>query len=248
MAAHKPSEYKLHDFLPPLAAALASASGSIGYHSFGSGGAVIVALLWAAIALAGMRGLRRHERSPSAAASDGVTKKGAALSEDRLDPLTGLANLNGLHAWFEENAAHLERDHKAIIVMAADLANFTDLRKARGDELANAVIKEAARRVGAFIGDNGIAARIDGEEFAAIAAVVPSRSIEIAAERAGKLAELLQRPVELPTGVIWIGGSVGVATGSPSKGTAVLERARKALRKAKQIGRGHYSVDNATDD
>ncbi len=77
---------------------------------------------------------------------------------------------------------------------------------------------------------------------------MPSRSLEFAEEQAGKLAEMLQRPVELPSGVIWIGGSVGVATGSPLKGPAVLGRARLALKKAKQIGRGHYFVDSVTDD
>ncbi len=230
-----------------LAAAAAAVLGALGFGLGGLGGAALATLLAASFSAVGLYlwragGFKRPLEGQKAAQPSRVE-----LSPDRLDALTGLANMNGLNAWFEENAATLVRDKKAIVVMAADLANFAELRRSRGEELANAVLKEAAKRVGTFIGDNGIAARIDGEEFAAIATIVPSRSLEFAAEQAGKLAEMLQRPVELPSGVIWIGGSVGVATGSPLKGPAVLERARLALKQAKQIGRGHYFVDNGTD-
>ncbi len=165
------------------------------------------------------------------------------ISPDRLDPLTGLANMNGLNAWFAEKTARLAQDNKAIIVLAADLADFDQMIKARGEEKANAVIKEVARRVLPFAGEDGIAARIEGDEFAAIATVVPNHSQELAAEMAGKLTEMIQRPVELPDGVVWIGGSVGAATGNPLEGLAVFERAKKALQKARQLGRGHYFVD-----
>jgi diguanylate cyclase (GGDEF)-like protein len=168
------------------------------------------------------------------------------ISPDRLDALTGLANMNGLNAWFSEKAGRLAQDNKAIIVLAADLADFDQLIKARGEAKANAVIQEVARRVLPFAGEDGIAARIEGDEFAAIATVVPNHSHELAAEMAGKLTEMIQRPVELPDGVVWIGGSVGAATGNPMEGLAVFEKAKKALQKAKQMGRGHYFVDAAS--
>ncbi len=231
-----------------LAAAAAAGLGSLGFGLGGIGGAALAALISAALSSAGLYLWRLRGQKRSRDGQKAALPSRTELSPDRLDALTGLANMNGLYAWFEENAGTLVRDKKAIVVMAADLANFAELRRSRGEELANAVLKEAAKRVGTFIGDNGIAARIDGEEFAAIATIVPSRSLEFAAEQAGKLAEMLQRPVELPSGVIWIGGSVGVATGSPLKGPAVLERARLALKQAKQIGRGHYFVDSKTDD
>jgi diguanylate cyclase (GGDEF)-like protein len=231
-----------------LAAAAAAGLGALGFGLGGLGGAALAALLSASISAAGLYLWKARATRRASSGGKGAAATRKDLPPDRLDALTGLANMNGLYAWFEENAANLARDKKAIIVMAADLANFDELQRSRGEELANAVLKEAAKRVGTFIGDNGIAARIDGEEFAAIATIVPSRSLEFAAEQAGKLAEMLQRPVELPTGVIWIGGSVGVATGSPLKGPAVFERSRIALKKAKQIGRGHYFVDSVTED
>jgi diguanylate cyclase (GGDEF)-like protein len=164
------------------------------------------------------------------------------IPPDRIDELTGLANENGLFAWFSENGAKLAADGKGIVVLSADLADFGTVEKTRGKAISDAVLIEVSKRVASCAGEGGIAARTSGDEFAAVATVVPSHSAEVAAEQAGKLAELLQRPVELPTGVIWIGGSVGVAWGSPLAGEAVLGRAREALKKAVKLGRGHYVV------
>ncbi len=169
----------------------------------------------------------------------------APIPADRIDALTGLANENGLFAWFSEKGAKLAADGKGIVVLSADLADFDQVERSRGKEIAEAVLKEVAKRVASCTGTDGIAARTSGDEFAAVATVVPAHSAEMAAEQAGKLAEMLQRPVELASGVVWIGGSVGAASGSPLEGTAVLDRAREALKKAKRLGRGHYVVDNA---
>ncbi len=167
------------------------------------------------------------------------------IPSDRIDPLTGLANENGLMAWFAEKGARFAADGKGIVILAADLADFGVVEKTYGKEVADAVLIEVAHRVATCTGTDGIAARTSGDEFAAIATVVPSRSEELAAEQAGKLAELIQRPVELKTGVVWIGGSVGAAYGSISEGKEVLAQARSALVKAKKIGRGHYVVHSA---
>ena len=164
---------------------------------------------------------------------------------DRIDALTGLANENGLMAWFAEKGVKLAADGRGIVLLVADLADFDQIERARGKAIADEVLIEVSKRVASCTGEDGIASHNSRDQFAAVATVVPMNSAEVAAEQAGKLAELLQRPVELPTGVIWIGGSVGAAYGSPLQGADVLSRARKALIKAKLIGRGHYIVDNA---
>ena len=165
-----------------------------------------------------------------------------AISPDRLDPLTGLANENGLMAWLSEKGARIAADGKGIIVVTADLEDFDKIEQTHGKEVSDAVLIEVARRVATCTGSEGIAARTNGDEFAAIATVVPANYAEYAAEQAGKLAELIQRPVELPAGVVWIGGSVGAAAGPVSEGDVILENAREALKKAKRLGRGHYVV------
>jgi len=169
------------------------------------------------------------------------------IPPDRIDALTGLANMNGLNAWFAEKTARLAADNKGIIIMAADLANYAQLVRSRGQEQADAILKEAAKRVSTFTGEDGIAARTGSDEFAVVASVVPQKSAELISDQAGKLTEMLQRPIELPTGVVWIGGSVGAAMGNPTEGPAVLAKAREALKKAKKLGEGHYFVDGITE-
>lgn len=164
------------------------------------------------------------------------------FSADRIDELTGLANENGLMAWFGERGKRIAEDGHGIIVLSADLAEFERIERAHGQKVADQVLVEVARRVATCTGADGIAARTGGDEFAAVATVVPRNSAEITEEQAGKLAELLQRPVELPGAVIWIGGSVGASFGEVGRGKEILEEARTALKRATKLGRGHYVI------
>jgi diguanylate cyclase (GGDEF)-like protein len=167
-----------------------------------------------------------------------------AIPPDRIDALTGLANENGLMAWFAERGARLAADGKGIVVLSADLADFGSIERARGKKISDDVLIEVAGRVKSCTGADGIAARTSGDHFAAIASVVPEDSAEVAAEQAGKLADLIQRPVELSSGVVWISGCVGASYGPVSRGAEVLEWSREALQKAKRQGQGHYVVFN----
>jgi diguanylate cyclase (GGDEF)-like protein len=171
-------------------------------------------------------------------------KETATIPADRIDQLTGLANMNGLNAWFAEKGPRLAADGKGIVVLVAHLDDVQPLIRSRGQAVADAVLVEVAARVAMVAGDDGIAARTDGEEFASVVAVVPDRSEAIATERAGHLLEMIGRPVEHPSGAIWIGGSVGAASGSPLDGTGTLQRARRALASAIKLGRGQCVVDS----
>lgn len=232
-----------------LAVALGAGASMAGSLAFLAGGFVLAAVCALLIGSGTLLYFLFIEGRPATAipanpSVDTVPDDDAPIPADRIDALTGLANENGLFAWFSEKGARFAADGKGIVVLSADLADFDQVERSRGKEIAEAVLKEVAQRVASCTGADGIAARTSGDEFAAVATVVPAHSAELAAEQAGKLAEMLQRPVELSTGVVWIGGSVGAASGSPLEGPAVLERAREALKKAKRLGRGHYVVDN----
>jgi diguanylate cyclase (GGDEF)-like protein len=164
------------------------------------------------------------------------------IPSDRIDTLTKLANENGLMAWLAEKSTRLIADNKGIIVLSADLADFDQVERSYAKPIVDAVLIEVARRVATCTGADGIAARTSGDQFAAIATVVPANYAEVAEEEAGKLAELIQRPVELPTGVVWIGGSVGASYGAVTDGPLILAQSREALKQAKRLGRGHYVV------
>jgi diguanylate cyclase (GGDEF)-like protein len=168
----------------------------------------------------------------------------APIPADRIDTLTGLANENGLMAWFREKGARLAADNMGIIVLVAKLDGFAQIVARYGAAKGDLVVKEIAARVAvvAKTEGDGIAARTGGEEFGAVVAVVPNKSDAVAAERAGHLLELIGRPIEHADGAIWVGGCVGAAAGSPLAGPATLERARVALAKAARMGRGQCAI------
>ncbi len=165
------------------------------------------------------------------------------VPEDRIDELTGLSNENGLKAWFAEHMPHLVEEKRSLVVLSASIEGFDAIVRSRGKAISDKVLIEVAHRIAGFAGEEGIAARTGGGEFASKVAVVAEHSIEYASEMAAKMAEVLQRPVELAEGVIWIGACVGAAAGPASEGLGVLSRSRAALAKAKQVGLGHYVVD-----
>jgi diguanylate cyclase (GGDEF)-like protein len=182
-------------------------------------------------------------QAPIPAASPPTPAAPAVIPPDRVDSLTGLANENGLMAWFAEKTPRLVEDHRGIVVLSAYLDGLDIITKKHGQAVADKVLIEVGKRVAIFIGPDGIAARTGGGEFASVATVVPDHAETFAADSAANLAEMLQRPVELPEGVVWIGGTVGSAYGPAAEGAGILERARSALERAKAIGLGHYVVD-----
>jgi diguanylate cyclase (GGDEF)-like protein len=229
---------------------MAAAGGALGIVA-GMAGAfagIVPAILAAAIA-AGVLGFfgksigaASGKRASVSRSATGSAVPAADIPLDRIDALTGLANANGLAAWFSEKAGRLSEDGKGIFVLLADLDKAEEMERLRGKDTAEAVIKEVAKRVSGFAGSDGIAART-GDEFVAVAAVVPARALEIAEESAGKLAEIICRPVDIGGGTIWIGGAVGAAVGSPRDGDEILARARAALGKARSLGLGRFWVD-----
>lgn len=217
------------------AAALAGAVGGTAAGLPGSAAAVGFAAASAAILLFLVPALKKKAIPVGEDAPEPI-----ALNGDRVDELTGLANENGLLAWFTERGKRIAEDGRGIIVLSADLAEFEGLEKKYGKTISDQVLVEVARRVATCSGSDGVAARTGGDDFAAVATIVPQKTEEATEEAAGKLAELLQRPVELPGNVIWIGGSVGASYGEISQAKQVLEEARIALKKATRLGRGHY--------
>lgn len=222
--------------------ALSGASCAVGAIAASLGGPVAAAIAVACACAGTFAFFLAGDALRARAATAATGAPSSEIPSDRIDPLTGLANENGLMAWLKEKSDRIARDGKGIIVLAADLAEFERIEKTYPPEIVDSVLKEVARRVSTCTGADGIAARTSGDEFAAIATVVPARSSEAAEEQAGKLAELIQRPVELPTGVVWIGGSVGASWGEVSDGAEILRVAREALKKASALGRGHYVV------
>jgi diguanylate cyclase (GGDEF)-like protein len=234
------------------------AGGAIGAAAIAMGGTASAAPFISGVGVAGLVGAIlaaligfAPRRQAEAAATAPRPPRPAAeakaeIPADRVDPLTGLANANGLAAWFVERRGRLIEDGKGVVVLVANLEAFDQVEKLRGKETADSVLREVAKRVAVFAGEDGIAARTGGDEFVAVATTVPERAVEFAEEKAGKMAETIGRPVELGAGALWIGGSVGAAVGRPQEGDGILARARRAFDEARKLGLGRYVVDRGS--
>ena len=161
------------------------------------------------------------------------------------DDLTGLRNRRAFNLRLEqewERAMRL-RASVALLLLDADLfKGYNDLHgHLGGDECLRCiatVIEEA------LVGENGIAARFGGEEFAII---LPGEGVE----RARQVAERIRDGVEAkglphrgsPTGVQTV--SLGVAALVPQAGEQVMELvsiADRALYRAKDLGRNRVAA------
>ena len=151
-----------------------------------------------------------------------------------LDTLTGLPNRAVLRGRIE---AAISDDRSAAVLML-DLDGFKEVNDAHGHAVGDAVLRSAAQRLCVSIGDEGIAARFGGDEFAVVLPGVgdPLVAIGIADAVIGTLSE----PYCIEGLVLRLGASAGLAL-SPAHGTSVEELlafADAALYRAKSDGRG----------
>ncbi|HEX9258954.1 MAG TPA: sensor domain-containing diguanylate cyclase [Acidimicrobiales bacterium] len=80
-----------------------------------------------------------------------------------VDPLTGLANLDGLLAHVER---HLESGHGELAVLRVDIERFRALNERLGREAGDEVLRQLAEILGRSVRGHDFVSRIGGGEFA----------------------------------------------------------------------------------
>lgn len=166
--------------------------------------------------------------------------------EASTDTLTGLANRRHF-ALEAEQAVHLARKHhRALAVLALDLDHFKRVNDEHGHDAGDVVLSTIAQRFRASLREPDLAARMGGEEFAALLPEAdPVRATQVA-ERVRKA--IAATPVMLPSGVaLPVTASLGVDFWQPGEEDvqAALKRADEALYRAKEGGRNCVVVGTA---
>ncbi|WP_232072098.1 sensor domain-containing diguanylate cyclase [Paraburkholderia pallida] len=159
------------------------------------------------------------------------------------DPLTGLAN----RRYFEKAAAqaveHARRHHSPLSVLALDLDFFKRVNDTWGHAVGDRVLKVASHVFEAALREDDLAARIGGEEFAAILLDTPEAQARRVAER---IRQALQdTPIPLDTGeTLSQTCSIGIACydEAETRLDATLKRADEALYAAKHAGRNRVQL------
>ena len=150
------------------------------------------------------------------------------------DPLTGLFNRRVL-AEHLENQIAVEDHERAFTVALIDLDGFKPINDQFGHAVGDQLLIEVARRLRVACGDNGIVARIGGDEFAVL--LSPDSAISISACADHMLASLVT-PCMIQGHDIRVRASVGIASWPRDGMTAnsLLEAADKQLYAVKNTG------------
>jgi diguanylate cyclase (GGDEF)-like protein len=166
-----------------------------------------------------------------------------------LDPLTGIPNRRGFLKKMEEAIPRAERFAWPITLMILDLDFFKKVNDQHGHAVGDQVLCEVAQILRDYQGLDTQMARIGGEEFAVAAIAEPHSGRELA-DRLVKAFRIHGWERIRPGLKVRV--SIGVAVlpiraGEPSALIReLMERADKALYRAKQGGRDRYEFADET--
>ena len=175
----------------------------------------------------------------------------AALAHSSLfDPLTGLPTRRWVLDEMERRLATAS-PQAPIGLLQIELGQLKDINDSLGYELGDELIKEAARRLRAAIGEDDVVGRLVGDEFAIIlGGLTPQDPIGNAVDLARRAVDLLAEGIRLGEHELQMQASVGVCVvdGAGVSAEHVLRRADSAMTRAKVSGRGRAELYDPNAD
>lgn len=155
------------------------------------------------------------------------------------DVMTGLAN----RSQFQSRLLDLDGSQSGMPVhglLLVDLDGFKLLNDTHGHAMGDACLREAAARLKACCGPNGLVARIGGDEFAVLAGPdLDPAGIEALAQR---VVQAIGQPFACDGQQLALSASVGVAHHRNGTGDDLFRQADFALYAAKAAGRNTSRV------
>jgi diguanylate cyclase (GGDEF)-like protein/PAS domain S-box-containing protein len=161
------------------------------------------------------------------------------------DQLTGLANVRAWDEGLTAEDANRRGPGHGIAVMAIDLDNFKRINDHYGHQVGDGVLAEVARRIRGCLRAGDLAARVGGDEFAALLRGLTAD--DHAHALAQRLIEALTRPARINSIAVDCRASVGLSYSEGVEPVRVLVRqADNALYVAKDQGRGRWTEYTGT--
>ncbi|HYN92842.1 MAG TPA: diguanylate cyclase [Pilimelia sp.] len=155
------------------------------------------------------------------------------------DPLTGLANRGLFTEHLLASVAAGQRAGTPVSVLVIDLDDFKSINDSLGHHAGDAALGAVASRLRGCVRHGDTAARIGGDEFAAL---LPGASAAEAATLAERFLDSLADPVLTDGHVLTVRASVGIAAAAGGDPDALLRAADAAMYAAKQQGKGRYAL------
>jgi diguanylate cyclase (GGDEF)-like protein/PAS domain S-box-containing protein len=159
------------------------------------------------------------------------------------DPLTGLANRDGLVARLQHCLDELGRAAAAVAVLYLDLDGFKTVNDSVGHAAGDRLLTEVGHRLHQVVRRHDTAARIGGDEFVVVARLDSDHDVLRILDR---VRSALAAPVTINGDSFHASASIGVAVAhTPDADPADLLRAADtAMYRAKRTGRGRHEVFN----
>jgi diguanylate cyclase (GGDEF)-like protein len=183
--------------------------------------------------------------------SDAVTAIGAAFNELRAelapmvhaDPATGCLNRRGFALQFERALADARRRRGDVALLAVDLDHFKQINDRFGHLVGDEVLYEVATMLAEAVSEEGVVARMGGEEFTVLLPWADAEAAGAVAER--MMNQLRQRSCQSLPADTPVTMSIGIASEritDSDVGLALRARADEALYAAKRSGRNRVRL------
>jgi diguanylate cyclase (GGDEF)-like protein len=158
------------------------------------------------------------------------------------DPLTDLPNRRQLQSKLDLAIAFSKRSGKKVAVMFIDLDGFKAINDTMGHQAGDCLLKEVATRLRHGTRDSDLVARLGGDEFVVVLSDIDHR--EDATTLAGKLNELIARPMSIDGQIVRISTSIGISIfpENGKSGEELLGKADDAVYQAKAGGKNQYQL------
>jgi diguanylate cyclase (GGDEF)-like protein len=163
------------------------------------------------------------------------------------DCISGLLGRRAFEEHLSGMFKHRRRgsDHRALGIIMVDIDHFKNVNDTHGHRVGDEVIAQVARLIQDCSRSTDIVARYGGEEFVSILVQAGQAGLAIMADRIRRTVEE-DRIEGLPRVTVSVG--FALQQESDESGWAVVERADKALYRAKHLGRNRVEGEYLTND
>ena len=163
--------------------------------------------------------------------------------EAQHDPPTGLPNSRFFAEWLAYAIAHARRHDSHVGVLFIDISGCATVAELHGDDAADGLLVEIARRFRASSREGDLFARIGPSEFA-LATPVTANGRELATI-AQRLRNALNDPAQPPLADTPIGTSIGIAffPEDADDPAGIMAAANAAMYAARRAGRDHVAFN-----
>ena len=160
------------------------------------------------------------------------------------DSLTGLPN----RALFTDRLGHalqgIPRRGAPVTVLVMDVDGFKSVNDTMGHAAGDVLLREIADRLSSSLRGTDTAARLAGDEFAAL---LPDTEIDRGVGVAQRILESMAPPFHIESREVFVEVSIGVAEGTSALGVdEVMRNADAAMYAAKKGGKGSFEIFRPT--